>query len=66
MRTLWTHDRTGGEVHQIGLTLLFFTPLPFVDASSTWALHIDKSHRIIIAPQEYLPELALPPLPPCF
>ncbi len=48
----------GGEVHQMGLTLLFFTPLPFVDASSAWALR-DKWHRIIVGASGMLAELAI-------
>ncbi len=49
---------TGGEVHQMGLTLLFFTPLPFVDASSAWALR-DKWQRIIVGASGMLAELAI-------
>lgn len=49
---------TGGEVHQMGLTLLFFTPLPFVDASSSWALP-SKWHRIIVGASGMLAELAI-------
>ncbi|MGZ0707914.1 hypothetical protein ACWPKO_06215 [Coraliomargarita sp. W4R53] len=29
--------RLGGEVHRMGLTLLVFTPVPFVDATAAWA-----------------------------
>jgi putative peptide zinc metalloprotease protein len=29
--------RFGGEVHRMGLTLLVFTPVPFVDATAAWA-----------------------------
>ncbi|MDJ0784486.1 MAG: PqqD family peptide modification chaperone [Desulfosarcinaceae bacterium] len=49
---------TGGEVHQMGLTLLFFTPLPFVDASSSWALP-NKWHRILVGAGGMLAELAV-------
>ena len=49
---------TGGEVHQMGLSLLFFTPLPFVDASSAWALR-HKWHRIIVGASGMLAELAV-------
>ncbi len=49
---------TAGEVHQMGLTLLFFTPLPYVDASSAWALR-DKWHRINIGASGMLAELAI-------
>jgi len=38
---------SGGEVHIIGLMLLIFTPVPYVDASSSWAL-TNKWHRVII------------------
>jgi len=49
---------TGGEVHQMGLTLLFFTPLPFVDASSAWSLP-NKWHRIVVGAGGMLAELAI-------
>jgi len=49
---------TGGEVHQMGLTLLFFTPLPFVDASSAWSLR-NKWHRIVVGAGGMLAELAI-------
>ena len=49
---------TGGEVHQMGLTLLFFTPLPFVDASSAWSLR-NKWHRILVGAGGMLAELAI-------
>ncbi|MEM7791325.1 MAG: hypothetical protein AAF546_07980, partial [Verrucomicrobiota bacterium] len=29
--------RLGGEVHRMGITLLVFTPVPFVDATAAWA-----------------------------
>jgi putative peptide zinc metalloprotease protein len=48
----------GGEVHQMGVSFLFFTPLPFVDASSAWSLR-DKWHRIVISAGGMLVELAL-------
>ena len=48
----------GGEVHQMGLTLLFFTPLPFVDASSAWTLR-NKWHRIVVGAAGMLAELAI-------
>ncbi len=49
---------SGGEVHQMGLTLLFFTPLPYVDASSAWALR-NKWHRITVGASGMLTELAI-------
>jgi len=38
---------TGGEVHVIGLMLMIFTPIPYVDASSSWALR-NKWHRAMV------------------
>ncbi|MGD9354030.1 MAG: PqqD family peptide modification chaperone [Desulfobacterales bacterium] len=49
---------TGGEVHQMGVTFLVFTPLPFVDASSAWALR-DKWHRVVVGAGGMLAELAI-------
>jgi putative peptide zinc metalloprotease protein len=49
---------TGGEVHQMGVTFLVFTPLPFVDASSAWAL-THKRHRILVGAAGMLVELAI-------
>ncbi len=49
---------SGGEVHQMGVSFLFFTPLPYVDASSAWNLQ-DKWHRIVISAGGMLVELAI-------
>ncbi len=49
---------SGGEVHQMGVTFLVFTPLPFVDASSAWALK-NKWHRIVVGASGMLVELAV-------
>ncbi len=38
----------GGEVHEIGVTLLFLTPLPYVDASASVGFS-EKSQRIAVA-----------------
>ena len=48
----------GGEVHQMGVTFLFFTPLPFVDASSAWGLR-NRWHRIVVGAGGMLAELAI-------
>ncbi len=37
----------GGEVHVMGVMFLVFTPLPYVDASSSWAFR-SKWHRVIV------------------
>ncbi len=49
---------TGGEVHIIGIMLLIFTPVPYVDASSSWALK-NKWHRAIVGAAGMWVELAL-------
>ena len=49
---------SGGEVHQMGVTLLVFTPLPFVDTSSAWALR-RKRQRIAVGASGMLVELAV-------
>ncbi len=48
----------GGEVHQMGVTFLVFTPLPYVDASSAWALR-DKWQRIVVGAGGMLAELVI-------
>ena len=48
----------GGEIHQMGVTLLVFTPLPYVEASSAWAIR-SKWHRIIVGASGMLVELAI-------
>ncbi len=37
----------GGEVHEMGITLLMFAPIPYVDASATWEFR-DKYKRILV------------------
>jgi putative peptide zinc metalloprotease protein len=39
--------RRGGEVHEIGIMLLVFTPIPYVDASSASAFR-EKRDRILV------------------
>ncbi len=51
-------EGTGGEVHKMGITFLIFTPLPFVDASSAWALR-NKTHRIVVSASGMLVEFAV-------
>jgi putative peptide zinc metalloprotease protein len=38
---------SGGEVHTFGITLLVFTPVPYVDASSAWSFR-SKWHRAFV------------------
>ena len=49
---------TGGEVHTMGVMLLVFMPLPYVDASSAWAFR-SKWHRIIVGTSGMMVELAI-------
>ncbi len=38
----------GGEVHQMGMILMYLSPLPYVDATSSWAFR-SKWQRIVVA-----------------
>ena len=49
---------SGGEVHTIGIMLLVLAPVPYVDASSAWALR-RKLHRVIVGAAGMMTELAL-------
>lgn len=49
---------SGGEVHTMGLMFLVFTPLPYVDASSSWAFR-SKWHRVIVGAAGMMIELAI-------
>ncbi|HUS93025.1 MAG TPA: hypothetical protein VM695_14295 [Phycisphaerae bacterium] len=48
----------GGEVHEMGLMLLVFAPMPYVDASSAWALP-SRLHRIVVSAAGMMAELGL-------
>lgn len=48
----------GGEVPQMGIMLLLFNPLPFVDASSSWAFR-EKSKRALVAAAGMIVEIFL-------
>ena len=48
----------GGEVHAMGVMLLVLVPMPYVDASSAWALR-SKLHRAIVGAAGMLAELGL-------
>jgi putative peptide zinc metalloprotease protein len=49
---------TGGEVHVMGVMLLVFTPMPYVDASSAWAFR-SRRQRILVGAGGMIIELAL-------
>jgi len=48
----------GGEVHTIGLMLLVFMPVPYVDASSSWAFP-RRGPRLVVAAAGVLAELTI-------
>ncbi|MFI4889021.1 MAG: hypothetical protein ACHQIL_00665 [Steroidobacterales bacterium] len=48
----------GGEVHDMGVMLLIFLPVPYVDASSTWAF-AHKRDRVLVGAAGMLVELAV-------
>jgi putative peptide zinc metalloprotease protein len=48
----------GGEVHDLGVMFLVFTPVPYVDASSSWALP-SKYRRAAVAAAGMVVELFL-------
>jgi putative peptide zinc metalloprotease protein len=49
---------SGGEVHVMGLMFLIFTPLPYMDASSSWAFR-NKRHRAIVGAAGMYVEIAV-------
>lgn len=49
---------SGGEVHAFGVMMLAFMPIPYVDASSSWALR-SKWQRAFVAAAGMYVELAL-------
>ena len=46
----------GGEVHETGISLLVFMPVPYVDASAAWAFR-DKRRRAVVGAAGILVEL---------
>jgi putative peptide zinc metalloprotease protein len=48
----------GGEVHEMGLTLLVLAPVPHVDATASWAFR-DKSKRMLVSAAGIIAELFL-------
>ncbi|WP_438483304.1 hypothetical protein [Oleiharenicola lentus] len=47
----------GGEVHAMGVTLLVFTPIPYVDATAAWAFR-ERWKRVVVGLGGMIPELA--------
>ncbi|MGV3573478.1 MAG: PqqD family peptide modification chaperone [Ramlibacter sp.] len=50
--------RFGGEVHEMGVTLMFLTPAPYVDASAANAF-ADPRQRLVVSAAGILVEIAL-------
>jgi len=49
---------TSGEVHVMGIMFLVFTPMPYVDASTTWTLR-RKWHRVLVSAAGMIVELGI-------
>lgn len=56
-RTLGRREGVEGEVHEMGIMLLVFIPVPYVDASSSWAFR-SKWRRIVVSAAGMFVELA--------
>ena len=48
----------GGEVHEMGITLLVLMPVPYVDASAAWAFR-EKYKRVLVGASGMIMELFL-------
>lgn len=48
----------GGEVHEMGITLLVLAPVPYVDASASWSFR-DRHKRVLVSAVGILVELFL-------
>jgi len=48
----------GGEVHEMGVTLLMFVPVPYVDASAAWSIP-SRGQRILVSAAGILAELGI-------
>lgn len=48
----------GGEVHEMGIMLLVFMPIPYVDASSAWAFR-ERKKRVVVGAAGMAVELFL-------
>lgn len=51
-------EGTGGEVHVLGVMMLVLMPVPYVDASSAWALR-SKWRRIVVGAAGMIVELGI-------
>ncbi len=48
----------GGNVNEMGITFLVFSPVPYVDASSAWAFQ-DKYKRVVVCAMGIIAELLI-------
>ncbi len=48
--------RYGGEVHTMGVMFLLFTPVPYVDVTSSWAFR-DRRHRALVGAAGMIAEI---------
>ncbi len=53
-----TIKRLGGDVHEMGITLLILMPLPYVDASDSWRFS-QRSERVLVSAAGMLAEGSL-------
>jgi putative peptide zinc metalloprotease protein len=51
-------EGAGGEVHAIGIMFLVFIPVPYVDASSAWALR-SKAGRVVVGTAGMMMEMVV-------
>ncbi len=54
----YTVKTWGGEVHEMGITLLVLMPVPYVDASAAWAFR-EKYKRVLVGASGMIAELFL-------
>lgn len=50
--------RYGGEVHKMGVMLLLFAPLPYMDATASWGFR-SRFHRMLVGASGVLAEFAV-------
>ena len=50
--------RYGGEVHKMGVMLLLFAPLPYMDATASWGFR-SRAQRMLVGASGVLSELAV-------
>ena len=63
-KTFGQRNGTGGAVHQMGIMFLVLAPVPFVDASSSWAFR-NKWERLIVAAAGIIAETVIASVAAC-